>query len=324
MFWGHIYLAEVKRLKRAFCYVFFIFVILYMIIFPQSAISEAKRAVILCGEAILPTLFVFLVCSQFLINTGFAKILKKPFAKIMYPLFGINGSGALCVLAGYISGYPVGAVCTCELYKKGDLKRNEAERLLGFCNNAGPLFIIGSVGTAMLKSRSAGYVLWLSHILASVICGMILRLFSRGKMGNETNDFQSESISLVSAVSESVKNAVEIILNICANTVFFSVVISILFRFAGVSRLSVVLGGMIEMTNAINKMCVLKNYLFSSGAGILPYIAFVLGFGGICVHLQVAGVVRKTDLSLKLYFLGKTMHAFFSFAAAYALTKLIM
>lgn len=59
------------------------------------------------------------------------------------------GIGAYAFIMGIISGYPVGAKIVTEFRKNGDCSRAEAERLLAFTNNSGPLFIIGSVGISM-------------------------------------------------------------------------------------------------------------------------------------------------------------------------------
>lgn len=325
MFFEHIYSKEAVGVKKILSHVCFLSIIIYMLIFPKEATDEARKAVMLCADTIIPSLFVFLLCSNFLINTGFAKIIKKPFEKIMYPLFAINGSGALAMILGYVSGYPIGAVCTCELYKKGDLSKDEAERLLGFCNNAGPLFIVGSLGAIMLKSKESGYLLWLVHIVSSLISGMVLRLFSKVKVQKSVStSSDSMIVGLLSAFSGSIKNAIISILNICAYTVLFSIVISMIFCIFGVNRISIMNASLIEITNSINKICLLKDELFGGRAGALPYIAFALGFGGMCVHLQVISVVKNTDLGLKKYFAGKVLQGFISAATVLALTKMLL
>ena len=51
--------------------------------------------------------------------------------------------------------------------------------------------------------------------------------------------------------------------------------------------------------------------------------AFLLGFGGISVMLQVFSIVAKTDLSMKSYVLGKLLHgiiaAFYTFVVIYTI-----
>ena len=44
--------------------------------------------------------------------------------------------------------------------------KEEAERLLGFCNNSGPAFIVGAVGAGIFGSPSVGLALYGIHILS--------------------------------------------------------------------------------------------------------------------------------------------------------------
>ena len=53
--------------------------------------------------------------------------------------------GSFPFIMGIISGYPVGAKIVCNMRSEGKLSKVEAERLLSFTNNSGPLFIIGTV-----------------------------------------------------------------------------------------------------------------------------------------------------------------------------------
>lgn len=296
-------------------------VVVYMIVFPENSYNAANEAVGLCINTILPTLFVFMVCSDFFVSAGVGKIIKKPFSRFMRPLFSIGGTGALALALGLVSGYPVGAKCVCKLYESHDITKNEAERLLGFCNNCSPGFIIGSVGTAMLKNKDLGYILCGVHIVSAIICGMMLRLFKKeNSHGIIENTQSSVSIDLVKAVTESVKNSLFSVLTVCAYTILFSQIISMLHFIFGQNFITYSIGGVIEITNSVRKIAL-------SGASmkvILPLVAFMLGFGGICVHLQTAAVVKNTDLNLKIYITGKIFHGIVSFIITFALTRLIM
>ena len=85
----------------------------------------------------------------------------------MKPLFGVGEAGAAAFILGIVSGYPLGAVTAGQLYESNYLTKTEAERLCAFCNNSGPLFIIGSVGAAIYGNAGIGIMLYLFHILAS-------------------------------------------------------------------------------------------------------------------------------------------------------------
>jgi nucleoside recognition membrane protein YjiH len=55
------------------------------------------------------------------------------------------GESAICLILGTLSGYPMGAKLACNLKDNNICTKYEAERLLAFTNNSGPLFIISTV-----------------------------------------------------------------------------------------------------------------------------------------------------------------------------------
>ena len=63
-----------------------------------------------------------------------------------------------------LSGYPVGSRIVADLYSNGSLGRAEAERLSYLCSTSGPMFILGSVGSAMFGDGKAGAILFASHL----------------------------------------------------------------------------------------------------------------------------------------------------------------
>ena len=83
-------------------------------------------------------------------------MLGKIFNPFMLPVFGINGNGASAFILGVLCGYPIGAKTAVDLYKNSYISKKEAENLICFSNNSGPLFIIGALGIGMLSSKSAG------------------------------------------------------------------------------------------------------------------------------------------------------------------------
>ena len=62
------------------------------------------------------------------------------------------------------------------------------------------------------------------------------------------------------------------------------------------------LSGILELTNGINLVANIPSKLISQN---IILSAFLLGFGGFSVLLQVYSIVSKTDLSMKKYLIGK-------------------
>ena len=71
-----------------------------------------------------------------------------------------------------------------------------------------------------------------------------------------------------------------------------------------VSFIKPIISGIIELTNGIN---LLSNVTTKSLSTTIILVAFVLGFGGISVLLQVLSIISKSDISIKPYVIGKLL-----------------
>ena len=298
--------SNYSKVKKSIYIAATIYFITSIILYPERAINASKNALLLCANILIPSLFPFFVFSSLLISLGFAELICRPMSKLMGPLFAISGKGALCLVLGIISGYPLGAVCVCDMYNSGALTKREAEKLLAFCNNSGPLFIIGCVGASMFANQKIGIILYIIHILSSLITGGFLCLFSR-----EKNFSNKQNISLYCAkpLSEIIKNAVSNSMNnillVCGFTVLFSVITASLKPLFPDSEFSLFLFGLLEISTGLQAV-------ISSALSInmrLMLVSAIIGFAGISVHFQVLGITAKTDLDTKLYFIGKALHS---------------
>lgn len=125
----------------------------------------------------------------------------------------------------------MGARTAIALYENGQCSKTEAERLLAFCNNSGPAFILGVVGTGIFASSRAGLLLYLAHIAASLCVGLLFRFYRPGEGPrpgrHAAPQFQAASFPV--AFTHSITGALSSTLNICAFVLFFTVVIRMLF-----------------------------------------------------------------------------------------------
>ena len=110
--------------------------------------------------------------------------------------------------------------------------------------------------------------------------------------------------------------------------ILFSIIISMLktsnilyfladfFAFFGVSKhLTLSLfSGFIEVTNGISFVSNLAT--FDTHYKII-LSSFILGFGGFSVLLQVLSITSKAKISIKPYFIGKLLQAFFALVYTY-------
>ena len=154
---------------------------LALLVDPQSAMEAARNGLALCGNVIVPSLFPFFVLSSLVVDLGLAGYLGRLLERVMRPLFRVNGACASALALGFIGGYPVGARTAIALYQSGMCTRTEAQRLLAFCNNSGPAFILGVVGAGVFASSRVGVLLCLAHALASVCVGVLFRFYRGGE-----------------------------------------------------------------------------------------------------------------------------------------------
>lgn len=284
-----------------------------LIFMPQLCLDAGKNAVRLCLDAVIPSLFPFFVCSGLFAALGLARLCSRTLSPLMRPLFNIPGSGALAFVLGIVSGYPMGAACAADLYRSGECTKTEAERMTAFCNNSGPLFIMGVVGCGILQNPRAGQYLYAAHVFAALLTGLIFRFYG-GSDGNRVTQALPPSPQITAkgtaaAVGNVIDNAVASMLKICAFVLIFSVLAAAL----PVCRFTPYIYAFLEITGGVNAVSrveldpVLK----------LSLISFFISLSGVSVMFQVNSVIRPCGLTILPYIAGKLISAVFSFAAAY-------
>lgn len=311
--------------------------IISLLIFSNNNFIAAQDGLALWAKSVLPTLFPFFVATEILCQTNFTYTLGKLFNRFMRPIFNVPGESFSAILLGTISGYPVGAKVVVNLKNQKLISKNEAERLIAFTNNSGPLFILGTVGTVMLGEKRLGIILLISHILASLLVGYFFRFWKKEKLEVSFKEvkFNSSLAPIkVSDIGEVLGNAIKksissilsvggfivlfsVILSILENSGVFNIISSLLYTFGIPKDVSVsTITGIIEMTNGLSLISILYDVLPML---TLLIISFILGFGGLSVLFQVYSIISKENISIKPYIYGKLLQGIFSLVFTYIL-----
>ena len=326
-----IYIIKLKQL--IFPFILLLFTV-SLIIFSNSNLSSAKNGLVLWANSIVPTLFPFFVATELLSHTNFTYYLGKILNRFMKPIFNVRGEGSFAFIMGIISGYPIGAKIAANFRENNICSKEECERLLSFTNNSGPLFIIGTIGISMFGNSTIGFLLLITHLLASLTVGVIFRFWKCDKryISIKSSSYVSSKndISLCNLggiISNSISSSINTILLIGGFVVLFSVIISILQTSQLLNTLSLflkplftfinipiefangILAGFLELTNGLKIVSCIPNKILSLNIIIS---SFLLGLGGISILLQGWSTIAKTDLSIKPYIYGKILHACFS------------
>jgi len=271
--------------------------------------TAATDALALCATSVIPALFPFLVMSTLLVSLGFGKWIAPYFSGLMTPLFRLPGASSSALILGLVGGYPIGARTAADLYKAGLLTAEEAERLLTFCNNSNPVFLISVLGVGVFGNIRIGIWLWLIHILSSLLTGLSFR--SKGSSPLQSCHSLSHQVQSLAAVFvDAVRGSATGMLSICAFVVLFYVLAS---PFAAIdSWVGPVLVGMTE--------------LFSLTPLLLPdRFSFILasgcaGWGGLSVFFQTAAVLDGTGLRLLPCLHGKLVQGLLAALLAFLLS----
>lgn len=327
----------VISIKKYFFTVLFLLFTLTLILFSSTNLSAAQNGLKLWANSVLPTLFPFFIATELLCKTNFIQILGKFLNKFMKPVFNVPGESAIAIIMGIISGYPVGAKVVCNLYENKICSKSEAERLIAFTNNSGPIFILGSVGVSLLGNVQIGKILLLSHIISSLLVGFIFRFWKKTQVDLTFRNYKSESKELIRVsnlgeiLGDAIKKSISTVLSIGGFVVLFSVILSILSSLEilnGIAYLLANIGipydivfslltGMIELTNGLQTASMCYHTL------PLPCIltcSFLLGFGGLSVLLQVFSIIAKSKISIKPYLYGKILQGTLSVIVTFILT----
>lgn len=276
--------------------------------------AAAVRALSLCAGTVIPSLFPFLAISSLLIALGFGQWLSPYLSGLMTPLFRLPGQASGPLLLGLVGGYPIGAQSAAELYRQGLLTKGEAERLLTFCNNSNPIFLISVLGSGIFGSVRTGVWLWLIHLISAVLTGLLFRGSGTDSRRSAARPIPCRVVSLSSAVVSSVRSAADGMLSVCAFVTLFYVLVSPLANRGGF--VSSVLVGLVELFSLTP--------LLTPDVSGLVLAAACAGWGGLSVLCQTAAVLDGTGLRLAPCIWGKALQALLSAALALALSGYIL
>ena len=217
---------------------------------------------------VLPALFPFAVLSTLAFKI--APKAKRSFTKT---LFGISCDRLF--LMSLLCGYPIGAKAIAD----SNADKNSATRACAFCSTAGPIFIVATVGTKLLKSVTATIIIISVHILSAILNGLIYRKKEYAELLDSNSQFTPQDFG------NTVTNSVLSVLSVGGLIALFYMLTDMLRSFLPQSVSdSLVFSygvGLLEMTNGIVAVC--KN---ANVATATVLVSSLLAIGGACVFFQ--------------------------------------
>lgn len=283
----------------------FIFM-LFILLVPQKSVSAVKFGLTVCGEIVIPSIFPFAFLCILIYSTDISKIFDKVLAKPMR-LLGLTGGIGSVIIMSLIGGYPVGSKMISLMYNDGIIDNKTANILLMFCISPGPAFVIVAVGSGMLRSLSAGVLIFSSCILSSLISIVIICLIMKPRC----NDFKRIRAPFSEGIIKSISEATASTIQICSFVVIFSCIGAAIKTFLP-ANISSILISVLEVTNGC---------LFTSKISIY-LVAFIISFSGIAVHFQIFSFCGKLKIDYALFYIGRLLHSFITVFIMYLLEKI--
>lgn len=298
-----------------------------LILCTKGVSAAASNAIGLCCRVVIPSLFPFLVLSSLCLSTGVGEYLSRRMARPMELFFRLPGSCAPALVLGMIGGYPVGARTAFDLYDRRLCSREETSRLLVFCSCCGPAFLCSAVGAAIFSSVEAGLLLWICHIAAALIIGLVQGRFLPIPHRSSKATARLQHLPFARTFTQAVSTSFQTILNVCGFVIFFAALMTLLEEiglfdaaaralfFLPQGMTDPLLRGLMEMTGGTAALTHAHSLTFPQAMALASLIA---GWGGFSVHAQVLSLREDRDIPMAPYFMGKTFHALLSAALTYA------
>ena len=289
------------KIKKIVLILAFSYLISLLLLYPKDSVNFAREGLLIWFQTMLPTLMPFMILSTMMISMRLTDFL---------------GPKIYCIIMGYLCGFPMGAKVVKDLYKKKALSKQDAEDLLGFCNNLGPIFILNfalpALGIKKPLPCLAGFY------LIPFLYGMIL--LSVHKKRNILSSEQSYPLkttpegtkntrisSILYHIDDAIQCAISSITILGGYMIFFNLLGIIPYALQNMEPFR------LRNFNLLTPLrCVLE---ISGGLANLGkpsmWILCLIPMGGLSCLAQVFSVIKDTDLSFKSYLYHKLLQTCF-------------
>ncbi len=327
-----------KKALNQFFFTCFCCSFLFLLLFySKKCISLASNGLLIWYRNMIPTLFPFMVLSGFMIRTGLSLKIGQWLQPFLGLFFRLPSQMLYAIFMGFLCGFPMGAKIVADMLEKEQITTKEGEYLLAFCNNIGPLYMLGYV-IPLFGYKNIGKVLGYMY-LVPLSYGLFLRYFCSHYFFPHTQNktiFSSKfntlphrkvtTTSLLSACSykenltavpnyilcfqQSLSSAIEQITLLGGCMVFFNCLlifpeilenylVQTIFTFYS-PLLSGIFCSLIEIGGGLKQLMLVATDTNTTSLPIFLPLS-LLTFGGLSCITQTCFILKNTDLKISTY-----------------------
>lgn len=282
--------------------------------YPALSLQYAYTGLTLWFQKMIPTLLPFMILSGIMISMN----LTERFVRLLHPIlhffYGTTKNGSYTLLMGFLCGFPMGARIAGELRRAGRISKKEAQCLLAFSNNIGPIYFLSFVVSTLSLKRPLlpFFLMYGVPFLYGIALMRIVPAFSglirprkhltdlvglerRGDSKPRKPDAHTRE-GLLPAIDASVLSGLIGIGKLGGYMVFCNLLNIMFVPFTHLPPFLLHLYQcLLEITSGI-----------SGCGGAHPYLVLILlPFGGFSCIAQTYSMIRGTDLSIRPYLFHK-------------------
>lgn len=316
------------------CTFLIISIMFILLINPKKFTMGTIDGIGLFFHSVLPGLFPFMLLTKLLTEIGIIVKICNRMNNISYKIFGTNGLGLYAFFMSILSGYPIGAKIISDLYTKNLITQQEAQKMSVFCTTSGPIFVIGAVGTMMFDSYKIGVIIYFSHIISSLILGIVYNIFSskNKKISSKNcNFFVNKPKNIVNLCINDTINSLFIV---CAYITIFYLIGEILTSLSVFECISKCINPILNLLNISQKFTTGIFYgtlevtrgvkalsCFSDKISIILATGLI-SFSGMSIIFQSMAFLKNAKIKMHKFVLNKIIHSIFSMILCFILLQL--
>ena len=265
--------------------ILFLLLLTLCIIKRPFVIDGVIKGLDLWQRCLFPSIFPLLIISDFALSTNIINLISNSIGYIFKKIFNIPKESAYVLFMSFFTGCPSNAKYIKDLLDNKIIDQNGAIKILSMVQLYNPNLIFTITPFLNLKSK---IFLIFTNLLCNFIAGFINRKVP-------CNFFDNSKKRIKFSLTESMSNAVNVLLGVLGAIVTFSALTSML-------KINEPLFiGILEITNGITK-------INSSEANALIMISLMLSFGGLSILYQIKGILKEYNLDYTLYYKSRIIH----------------
>ncbi len=326
--------AKIAQQNSKYIFLFIVITIYIssLIIFPKSVSSGIKSGINCCLDVLIPSMFPFMVVAAVVTVSGLDEKFKFIFAKPAKFLFYLPPCTVPAIIISLFGGYPIGAYCIKSLYKSGAINEEQMNRMMCFCVNFGPAFIISALGQILLSNYNLGIILFLIQVFSSVLIAVIMGIIARIKKADfyyKKAQLKNKNFSFSQILIKACDSASKSLLGVCSLVTLFFGIISVLNDLGLINFISCLLLRKINIPQYISNTLVLSTIEMTqscimgakNSATPYPTYSWIIGFGGICAHTQIISQLRDCPFKYSKFLIMRIINGLFTCAVTALVIK---